>query len=60
MAEEETSKKKELTAEQCKEYERRMEMENKRREMPEKEVFRRPTPEQRREYERSLEVENKR
>ena len=60
MAKEETSKKGRLTVEQHREYERRMEMENKQREIAEKEVFRGPTPEQRREYERRLEAENKR
>ena len=37
-----------------------MEMENKRREMAEEELFRGPTTKQWREYERRLEAENKR
>ena len=49
-----------LTPEQRREYERRMEIENKRREMAEEEVLRWLTTEQRREYERRLEIENKR
>ena len=62
MAEEETSKMMRggITLEQRIEYERRMDIENKRREMAEGEVSRGPTAEQRREYERMLEIENKR
>ena len=60
MAKEETSNKGGLTVEQRREYERRMEMENKRREIDEEEVFRGPTPKQKREYERRLEAKNKR
>ena len=60
MVEEETSNKGGITVEQRREYERRMEMENKRREIVEEEVFRGTTPEQRREYERRFEDENKR
>ena len=60
MDEEEVYKKGWLIVEQCREYERRMEMENKWREIVEEEIFRGPTPEQRREYERRLEAKKKR
>ena len=60
MYEEKASKKAGITAEQRRQYERRMEMQNKRTEMAEEEVFRGPTPKQQREYERRLETKNKR
>lgn len=54
MTDEETSKKGGLTLEQRREYECRMDMENKRREMAKGETLRGgPTPEQRREYEKT-------